>query len=178
MITAATALAVAVLSGGATVYSTRSTQRLQREFRASEAKSAVQAQRTAALAEYGAAAAAFIAACSELAGELAPSNRDPAHCIAKHDVYLARWARLQEARLPAKTHAAADGALASQVNLVDVAAVSLDGVTEAWFQEVKRYDWQIDKRSPDSLLKARQACQQALAEFEDAVVARTSAAAL
>jgi hypothetical protein len=167
MVTSATALAVAVLSGCASIYTARSTQRVQRDLQVAADRITARSERAAALAGYGAAAATFLAACTELAGELAPGTRDPARCTAKRDTCQERWARLREVRLPATAHAGTHGALRAAIQALDEAAQTLHDAMGTWFDEVRRYDWRTDKRRPDSVQSARRACEQALTRFEE-----------
>ena len=132
---------------------------------------ALDAERAAALSGYGAGGAMFLAAASELVAELATSPRDPARCTGKYDACQMRWASLAQARLPAKTHTAAEPRLTEAVEAVQQTAQALLATLEAWYEEVKRYDWQIDKRSPDTIATARNACEQALSAFEAAATA-------
>jgi hypothetical protein len=177
MVTSVTALAVAVLSGAASLYTTRSGHRLQRELHAEQSASAAQTERAAALAGYSAAGAVFLAAVSELAAELATGPREPERCIAKYDACHSRWAVLIQARLPAKTHTAGEHRLAELIEAVQQTARALLDAVEAWFGEVRRYDWQIDKRPPKALGLARHACEDALRAFEDAAAAPAGIAA-
>jgi hypothetical protein len=171
MITAVTALVVALLSAGTSLYGTRASIRLQRELHKRQTVTAAQSERSTAYTTYCSAAALFIGACWELAQELILSTRDGARCTEKYSIYEERWNNLAAARTPARTQAAhaKDAALALALDVLIQRVGALGDMTSMWYHELRKRDWQTDTRRPNNLQQTHSGCWDALAAFENEV---------
>ena len=175
MITAVTALVVAILSAGTAVYGTRANIRLQRELGERQDVTAKQSERSATYTAYCGAAALFIGACWELAQELTPSSRDAARCTEKYNTYEERWNILTAARSAARMQAARtqDEALVTTLDVLVERTGALGDLTSNWYHELRKRDWQTDSRRPNNLRQTHEACWDALTAFEDEAVRNT-----
>lgn len=172
MITALTALAVALLSAGTAVYSTRTAARLQRELSARQEATDAASERLAAYTAYCTAVRLHILACWELAQTLTPTNRDPGRCDARYAAYEECWNRVAEAQALARVSAASAGdePIAENLSVVIRCAALLGDMVAAWYHELRKQDWQSGGRRTNRLDAAYNASLHAVDTLEDEMV--------
>jgi len=172
MITALTALVVAVLSAGTALHGTRSGARLQREL--SERQEAVDtaAEQLAAYTAYCTAATRFVGACRELAQELTPSTREPERCDSRYSAYEECWNRLADTQATARVRAAraGDRVIAQDLAQVVTRTTDLGDLVSTWYHDLRKRDWQPGGRRANGLDEAHGACLDAVRALEEEMI--------
>ncbi|MFF4506591.1 hypothetical protein [Streptomyces sp. NPDC001401] len=179
MITAVTALVVAVLGALTSVYVTSVTMREQRILKQSEAElqrelqsvqNAAERDRQWLQAEGDArsSASTYLGICWELAQELGSASRTAARCEDLYAIYSQRWEEVKRAFVTVSQYAPTPEASEKAAEL-DAALGKLGDLMASWFHELKKENWQGVRAKWSGFTTLKDAGYQAYGEFTEAV---------
>lgn len=152
MITAVSALVVALVGAGTSVYGTRVTLReqhrlrqseaeLQRELRAAQDAAERERRWLQADADARSIAYTYLGACWELAKELGSPGRTASRCEDLYGTYSQRWEDAKRAFVTVAQHAPTPEVKRKAAEL-DATLGDLGDLMASWFHELKRQNWQ------------------------------------